>query len=650
MWFRVSKAMIRGMAAIALAAFSCTLFYSFAAHDLSKFETSDERLWKEGRITEYWDGVQEGFETGDWSETNINDKPGVTIALLAGMNRDTVADPTNLESWKKSKGKYVYRVFKNDRIEPINQAFRYPVVVASTILLFVIVLLVFAWSRSLLVTTASAIFLGLNPLLVGISQMLNPDAIFWGSAFAAFVGFCFLTRSVSWRGGFVVPLVGVLFGFALLSKYTANLLLLFFLPLLVLPLAETDERDERKKLIRTQFIRLIFILPIAYGLYALLYPAVLFDGELFLERTILSEWMRPILWPVAILYGVLFLDAFAMKARLVSVLAGWIRKAMPVILRVTAGILLLLFLVVIGNAWTGTHVVPLDGLQTFIEKKDVSRSSYLDTSAFGDDPALIGFGRVLVAQASNFTFALPLSVAVVVLAGLTLLIVRGKTRYPTYVLTAIGLPFVFFGGGMIAGVFVNARYALFLQPVYAVLAGVFLLDFAELFSRNRFFRHFLPVWTLTAFAFLAILGMRDIMPHYFNYQSPLLPQQYSLANTWSYGMYEAAQWLNAQPDAKDLRVWSDRQAFCRYFVGKCIRSSDIDRSIVVPDYFVLTPRNVDIESNRFEWKHPAVAVHPAEYYYSDEIMNDPAWELRIGGRPSAAIKIIKGEEAGGYTP
>ena len=650
MWFRFARNVARAVAAIGLAAFSCFLFYSFASFDLAKFETSDERLWKEKRIMEYWDAVQVGFETGDWSETDINDKPGVTIALLAGINRDSVPDTKKLESWKQSKGKYVYRVFKTERIEPINQGFRYPVMIGSTIALFLIIVFIFIWSRSILVTAASAVSFGLNPLLIGISQMLNPDAIFWGTAFAAFMGFFFLARSASWRGGFLVPLVGVLFGFALLSKYTANLLPLFFLPVILLSLAEVESADERKKLLRTQLIRLLFIIPIAYGLYATLYPAVLFDWGLFLERTMFSEWMRPIFWPMVILYGALFVDAFAFRARVVSWLAGWIRKSWPITLRVAAGILLALFLVVIGNAWTGTPVVPLEGLQTTLEKKDEFRSSYLDMTALGDDPVPIGLGRILVAQASNFTFSVPFPVMIAVLAGLFLLLIRGKTRYPTYVLSAIALPFIFFCGGMIAGVFVNARYALFLQPVYAVLAGVFLLDFAELFRRHRFFRHFLPTIMLAALGFLALVGMCDIMPHYFNYESPLLPKRYSLANSWSYGMYEAAQWMNDQPDAKKLRVWSDRQAFCRYFVGKCIRSRKIDRGIVVPDYFVFTPRNVERERGRFEWKHPSIAVHPAEYYYSEEVMNEPVWELHIGDRPGNYVKIIRANEEEGYIP
>ena len=53
--------------------------------NLTKFETADEHLWinnpYEGRIHQYWDAMSQK----DWSQTRINDKPGVSLAYISGL-------------------------------------------------------------------------------------------------------------------------------------------------------------------------------------------------------------------------------------------------------------------------------------------------------------------------------------------------------------------------------------------------------------------------------------------------------------------------------------------------------------------------------------------------------------------------------------
>ncbi|MEI9967005.1 MAG: hypothetical protein WDN67_05300 [Candidatus Moraniibacteriota bacterium] len=67
-----------------------------------------------------------------------------------------------------------------------------------------------------------------------------------------------------------------------------------------------------------------------------------------------------------------------------------------------------------------------------------------------------------------------------------------------------------------------------------------------------------------------------------------------VTGAWGYGGYEAAQVLNALPNAKNLVVWSDYDGFCPFFVGKCMRGTTVKkygagdyRGI---DYFVMTRR------------------------------------------------------------
>jgi hypothetical protein len=78
-------------------------------------------------------------------------------------------------------------------------------------------------------------------------------------------------------------------------------------------------------------------------------------------------------------------------------------------------------------------------------------------------------------------------------------------------------------------------------------------------------------------------------------------------------------------------------------VGKCLRGTIIDRSIVSPDYFVVTRRNV-VKNSTFQWKDPSLATESAEEYYTEEALSHPTWELQIGGRELNYVKIIRGKE------
>ncbi len=60
---------------------SAMSFFAFGLFHLAKFETTDEHLWKYGRIKQYW----QALKNTNWEKTYINDKPGVTVALISGI-------------------------------------------------------------------------------------------------------------------------------------------------------------------------------------------------------------------------------------------------------------------------------------------------------------------------------------------------------------------------------------------------------------------------------------------------------------------------------------------------------------------------------------------------------------------------------------
>ncbi|MEI9967002.1 MAG: hypothetical protein WDN67_05285 [Candidatus Moraniibacteriota bacterium] len=59
-------------------------YLGFGLYHLGKFQTADEDLWfanlSTGRVHQYF----AAWENHDWKHTRVNDKPGVTTALLSG--------------------------------------------------------------------------------------------------------------------------------------------------------------------------------------------------------------------------------------------------------------------------------------------------------------------------------------------------------------------------------------------------------------------------------------------------------------------------------------------------------------------------------------------------------------------------------------
>ena len=77
-------------------------------------------------------------------------------------------------------------------------------------------------------------------------------------------------------------------------------------------------------------------------------------------------------------------------------------------------------------------------------------------------------------------------------------------------------------------------------------------------------------WLFGVFVALNVISILMISPFYFSYTNNLLPKTYIINGAWGYGGYEAAQYLNNLPDAKNITVWVDVYGVCEFFVGKCI--------------------------------------------------------------------------------
>lgn len=614
-------------------------------HHLTQFETSDEDLWKEKRITQFWKGMEEGRVTGDWSNTAINDKPGISMVLLASLGLADIPDPTKVEELKKTNGKYLYVSYKTEYSELINYGLRVPIVIFTLIVVALSSWLIYLWSSSLAITVFSSLFIVLNPVLLGISQNINPDAVLWSSSLIALLFYI-----LSLRRGWWLPLIfsGVFFGWAILAKYTGNLLTVFFLILLLGFLVFSLEMVTRKKYqweVFKRLLQLIIITTIGYAIFAVLFPLALFEPEYFTKGTFLSRGMEPIIKPILILFLFLLLDAVVFGSRLLFWFSSKVRLFLPWMLRFFAGIFLAVLLIHIFNAWTGANIIPLNDIREIIE--DGAYGNVVNKNVFsiplkeGDTKVSVFFRKILF-ESSYTVFTLPTGVVFILIVGLGFMVYRGRSILEEYTLFALSAPWVFFIGGIMANVLVNVRYGILLQFILSLLAGILIVNIVNELKVLRVRRW---VYTILFLLFSSLQGWAifSTIPFSLNYQNDFLPLRYSFADSWSYGMYEAAQYLNALPNATELKVWSDRRAFCRYFVGKCIKSQTIDLAYIKPDYFVVSRRNV-VKGEWFKWKNPPEGIRDSAWYYSDESMNNPAWQILIGNRPLNYIKVFSFQE------
>ncbi len=627
---------------------SVIIFLNFGLYHLSKFETSDEHLWKNTRIPLYWDGIRQGFADGNWQDTYINDKPGVSLALFSGIGLPFIGNPAQQHLIDAEKKRLdLFKIYDVTQTESINLALRLPILLFNGLIMIpLLVYLVYqAIDKNRSITSFFALFLGLNPIIIGISQIINPDALLWSFSTGGFLSFIVLLktkqRKFTW-------LTGLLTGFALLSKYTANLLFLFYgiIAFLYWIYDKKPTQGYWKYFLKNYF----FITLFSWIIFALFLPAVIQTPDFlswskpkhFAHGTYFSPALKPIIIPISLSLLLLIFDTWVLNNRLMIILRQQLRRYRFWLIRLTSFILLSFFLFAIINAFLDTKSIPLDDL-----KEKIGSTKKLNFYFTEGNPLLLSYFKQIAVESFNFIFALPVVNIILLLFFWLFALLKPKkiTRNAEIIFISL-IPFLFFGGGLLAKVFVNVRYSILLYPLFALLSAIALSTLIHQISLKKILSK--KVLTLSAIVFIILYHLVilfSIKPFFFNFQNSFLAKEYTLSDSWSYGIYEAAEQLNSLPQSENLIVWSDRGAFCRYFTGHCIKSRRIDRAKIIPDFFVVTRRNV-ARKRFFEWRNDTgkLAKHPASYYYEGDVFDDAWWELQIDNRPKNYIKIIKSDE------
>ena len=578
----------------------------FGIRDLGHAFYVDEKLWIYDRIETYWDN----FLDGDWINTRPSDKPGVTTAIVSGPGL-LFFDPSNFNEGTLHK----------DQLPRLFFALRLPALLCIISLL----LLALYLSRKLFTpntTVLFMIFLCLSPLLIGIARMINPDALLWIFFLISFLAFFHHLFSRSLPSLYIA---GIFLGLALLTKYIANIFLVFYFFIILLdPILRKEQYVDIASSLREQIVRFGIMIGIALSVFYIFYPGAWVKHDRILLATIHSEAFASTWVYFAICICILLIDIFFNRARISSAIISYLHSYAHMIIR---GIMILFsffLLLVLYNTYTDMSIID------FMMIIESPKSIYRDVGP--------------LALFSTSFYPLAFGVTPIVLLGAFIgiyctLCSKISVMERMIILYSVLFILMFYAGSIVNHVMPIVRYQIVLYPLMIMIASVgwsFLLD------------HIAPAkFTIVVsmiFLTCEITQLFVLHGHYFSYNSPLLPQKYIInSKDMGDGNYEIAQYLNALPHAQDLLVWTDKTGLCQFFVGSCNNMiQDLALVDIAPqiDYYVVSQNRQGYITRLTAEKRANRPDYPLALDRLYDQDNPRVLEILPGGRSAQFIRII----------
>jgi 4-amino-4-deoxy-L-arabinose transferase-like glycosyltransferase len=601
------------------------IYFSFGLHHLTQFETADEHYWiysntnnnnywdnNNGRIEQYWSALL----SGNWIKTRINDKPGITLAYVSGIGSWL---KTNLE--KNIEQGIVPALSKNDKAKLINQYFRLPILIFNGFFSIFLFYLIRKLTQNYWTALLSVTFILLSPIVVGISQIVNPDALLWEFCFASLLSFLIYIRD---SGKKFAVFSSVFLGLALLTKYSSVIFLPFFLAIIFLYIIENIKSwpaAEISTRIRKLSLSYFFIIAGALAIYAIILPDNLVELRHFMKGSLGFNGMQSFFWGLFSLNLFMFLDVILFRSELFSQLFKKLEPFKEAFKMAILTILPLIFIIVILNAifgfdWFNLFVIPFDS---------APKSAFANLS-------IAKFLQVWLAQFMPLIFSLsPIVILALLYAWIKNISTESESRWIIFIFSFFTLVFV--AASFQQKILLTNRYSVLLYPLMLTMAAIGITNLFSLEKKNRLFRAVI----LAVIIFISISSLWKTKPFYFTYSNVLLPQKYLVSDAWGYGGFEAAQYLNSLPNAENLKIWADYNGTCLFFNGGCeanfltmhnIRKKEDNMPTF--QYFVSSRRGSILSKSL--WKDLR------EDYQSVTI-----WEKDINNRPNNFIKIYKNE-------
>lgn len=609
----------QGLPTLLLVVFMTMLFFSFGFSGLTKYAAVDEPLWLDGRIHKYWKNIGER----DWRGTNISDKPGITVALVTGPG-------TLFKSSKEFKTvHYQGEVLnlKND-VESYYFAFRFPE------LLFISLMLPFFYFLlERLIGRRHAIFgfvfIVTSPILLGMSKIINPDSLLWLFTPLSLVSYLVFRKRGSFR---YLILSGILLGLALLTKYIANILFVFYLGLIFL-----DYLFDRRyaalafaEYLKRSLKHLAILTFAALSTFYILFPAVWVKPDKLLKGTLMSQAFEKVAPLFIILFAVILIDQWLNRSRITSGLAELFVRFRRTIALSVAGLFLVSIAFVAADVWMGMR--PYDFMELLASPKTVAtKSAWIGVFLTNFYPLLFGVTPlVFLALFITPCFFLKKDFSDSI-----------ALRTAFYLVVFILLYHL---GATVNGVASIVRYQIILFPMAAIIAGIALEHILSMLHKRFGIKEMpTPVFAASALALIGAISL-FFTPYPLSYASTMLPAKYHIdMKDMGAGSYEAAMWLNSRPGAKDMLIWTDKDGVCKFFVGRCKRGLDYQKLRTDGLDYIVTSAGRESRTTKMmagDITNQKPGLIRFDQYYD---RTDPAHEIDINGRRSHFVKIFKFE-------
>jgi len=584
----------------------------FGLPRLKNFSGVDEPYWSYDRVPKFWESVAKQ----KWRSTNICDKPGIPLAIVSGAGLPFIQDPRDYQDLRQSP-KTV------EEVAIIRDAYYHLRLPVFLFTLFSLPLFYFLIKKLLGKTTArfATIFIGFSPVLLGISLIVNSDAILWIlTALSTLSLFVFLKKD---EKKYLI-LSGFFLGLSVITKYVANILFVYFFFIFLLEyILHAHKSMELKKYLPQALINYLILFGTAMATAFLFFPATWVKFSVLINATI-GNAVFSSTWPIFVaIIGLLALDILVLKEKISTPVFNFFIRYKEILVKVVGGIFLALSAFVFLHVYTNISIIDLEAIIA--------------------SPKGIGDGSVVqkyLGAISGDLYSLFFSISPLVLFFILFSVFKifKKQELKRDSITAIYIIIfilIFYLGSAVNEVVTTVRYQIMTYPLVFVLAAIG----AKQFMKTEKIKTLIPMYgAYLIFIPLLLLSLIFIKPHFLAYASELLPKD-KIVNLkgMGEGSVEAAYYLNTLPGAHEMTIWADKGAVCEAFVGKCFidfKNKTFKENTI--SYYVVS---TDRKSRSLKMSNGSVGSANFTELYSSTAK--PAFEVIIGGREVNFVKVIK---------
>lgn len=596
---------------IFLIVFASSFYFGFQR--LSHFSGVDEPYWSYGRVPNFWTAVSKM----KWKNTNISDKPGIPLAMVSGAGLPFIGE--NPKEYKQFR----YNPKTPEQLQKIRDIYfwlRLPVFLFT---LAILPLLYFLIKKLLGKTTArfAIIFIGLSPILLGISLIINSDAMLWIlgalSSLSLFVYFKGSEKKYLLLSGFFL-------GLSVITKYVANILFVYFFLLFFLEyIFHAHGKIPIGRYLKNALVDYVILAAAALVTAFVFFPATWVNFSRLIGATFGNEVFSST-WPLfAGVIGLVVIDLLIFKAKFSNIIFGFLAHHKNTIAKIFGAVFLLFSIFVFLHVLGGLKIFDL---QTIIASP----------KGIGNGNIIYKFIGALTADLYSLIFSV--SPVVLVFATISAIVLFQKKeirREKITILYIIIFIFFYYLGSAVNGVITTVRYQIMTYPLFFLAAAIGVQQFFEIPKVKKN----VSLWAVylgSIVLFLASLNF--VKPYYLAYASEILPNSYIVnLKGMGEGSFEAASFLNQLPDAQNMKIWSDKGAVCEAFVGKCFidfKESTFRRNQI--DYFVIS---TDRRSRSLKRTRLLENVADIKKLYSS---NDYIFNATIANNPNDFVRVYAG--------